>query len=261
MSTIAFEYPVVKLTYKTVGERQLSLYMVAPLKKGANRPAILFFNGGSFSPHPSLNPAQFQHQADYFSTLGMAAICVDYRNGADTGFAPEQAIKDAKSAVRWVRDHCEELGVDPDRIAMCGASAGGYVAVSSIMFDHLDDDADGKRTNTVPNALVVFAAGMDGVDIMDRLFPDLRDKALAMSPLHQIRRCLPPTLWMCGSSDGIFEQNRTFVERMIQAGNRIDFIAYEGMEHGFFNYGRHENQYYYETRSEMERFLASTITC
>ena len=209
---------------------------------------------------PFFTPAQFQHQAHYFSMLGIVAICVDYRNGADAGFAPDQAIKDAKSAVRWVRDHSEELGVDPDRIAMCGSSAGGYVAVSSIMFDHLDDDAGYTPTNAVPNSLIIFAAGMDGVDIMERLFPDLRGSASEMSPLHRISQCLPPTLWMCGTSDVIYEQNQTFVERMIEAGNRIDFIAYEGMEHGFFNYGRHENKYYYETRSEIEKFLASIFT-
>ncbi len=257
---VVFEYPVGRLTYKTVGERELSLYVVEPLRKGTNRPAILFLNGGSFSPQPFFTAAQFQHQANFFSTLGMVGICVDYRNGADAGFTPDQAIKDAKSAVRWVRDHRDKLGIDPDRIAMCGASAGGYVAVSSIMFDHLDDDARDNRTNAVPNSLIIFAAGMDGVDIMDRLYPDLRDVAREMSPLHHIRQCLPPTLWMCGTSDAIYEQNRTFVERMIEAGNRIDFIAYEGMEHGFFNYGRHENKYYDETRTEIEQFLASTFT-
>ncbi|MBO9599834.1 MAG: alpha/beta hydrolase fold domain-containing protein, partial [Cohnella sp.] len=255
---MSFDYPVTRLTYKTVGERRLSLFVFEPERRETNRAAILFFNGGSFGPNPALTPAQFQHQARYYSTLGIVAICVDYRNGADAGFTPDQAICDAKSAVRWVRNHKEELGIDPNKIAMCGASAGGYVAVSSIMFDHLDDDAHGNRTNTVPNSLIVFAAGMDGVDIMERLYPDRRDKAAEMSPLHHIRRCLPPTLWMCGTSDALYEQNRTFVERMVQTGNRIVFVPYEGMEHGFFNYGRHENKYYYETRSEIERFLAST---
>ncbi|MFC5528721.1 alpha/beta hydrolase [Cohnella yongneupensis] len=258
MRDITFDYPVTRLTYKVVGEREIILYVFEPDKHGTDRPVILFFNGGSFKKGP-LSPAQFQHQAQYCSSRGIVAICVDYRNGYDEGFMPDQAICDAKSAVRWVRQHSEQLGVDPNKVVVCGASAGGYVAVSAIMFEYLDDE-EGNRADHVPNALIVFAAGMDGTDIMRRLFPNIQDQALAMSPLHHPRQCLPPTLWMCGTADELYEQNRTFVDLMVQAGNRIDFVTYEGMEHGFFNYGKHENKYYLETRIEIENFVAATIT-
>jgi acetyl esterase/lipase len=100
--------------------------------------------GGSFKKDP-ITPIQFQHQAHYFSKRNVVAICVDYRNGSDEGFTPIQAICDVKSAVRWVRQHSIELRVDAKKIVICGASAGGYIAVSSIMFNTLDDNADGKQ--------------------------------------------------------------------------------------------------------------------
>jgi acetyl esterase len=251
MRAIKFDFPVKEITYKVIGERKLTLNVFEPETTGENRTAILFFNGGSFKKGP-LTPAQFQHQAHYFASHGIVSICVDYRNGHDEGFTPIQAISDAKSAVHWVRNHSVELGVNPNQIVMCGASAGGYTCVSSIMFEDIIDD---QSTDHIPNALVVFAAGMDGIDIMGRLFPELLAKATELSPLHNIKKCLPPTLWMCGTSDELYEQNKEFVTHMKDKGNDITFITYEGMGHGFFNYGWHENMPYNETTHKMEEYL------
>lgn len=178
MKQIRFDYEVGEVTFKLVGDRHLTLYTFEPSGQFTHpRPAILFFNGGSFKKDPKL-PNQFQHQAHYFSTLGMLAICVDYRNGADEGFTPPQAISDVQSAVRYVRKNAIELGVDPNNIIVCGSSAGGYIIVSSIMFSNLDDEeAPLKNVDHVPNELIIFSADMDGVDIMRRRYPELVDQA------------------------------------------------------------------------------------
>lgn len=254
MRILKFDFPTTEKTYKEIGERQLKLYLFEPDTSNKNRPVILFFNGGSFNKGP-LSPTQFQQQANYFCSKGIVAICVDYRNGHDDGFSPVQAICDAKSSVRWVRNHSDDLGVDPNKIVVCGASAGGYTAVSAIMFEHLDDEMD--TTDPIPNALVVFGAGMDGVDIMERLFPDLIEKATELSPIHNIKKCLPPTLWLCGEADLLYEQNKKFIKLMADEGNDISFVTYEGMEHGFQNYGRHDNKPYYATTLRIEDFLRS----
>lgn len=135
---------------------------------------------------------------------------------------------------------------------MCGASAGGYTAVSALMFDDINDD---QAVDYHPNALIVLAAGMDGVDIMGRLFPELQDLALRLSPIHHCKQCLPPTLWMCGTSDELYPQNKRFAALMQEEGNDIAFVTYEGMGHGFFNYGWHDNKPYNETTLRMEAFL------
>ncbi|WP_328802953.1 alpha/beta hydrolase [Paenibacillus sp. An7] len=82
---------------------------------------------------------------------------------------------------------------------------------------------------------------MDAVDITTRLFPDLVPMSLAFSPKHHIKHCLPRTLWMCRTGDVLYEENKQFIHQMKEAGNDIRFLTYDGMEHGFFNYGRHEN--------------------
>jgi acetyl esterase len=251
MRSIQFDLPVKEITYKEIGERKLKLYVFEPDTKSKDRTAILFFNGGSFKKGP-LTPAQFQYQAHYFSTKGIVAICVDYRNGHDEGFLPMQAFCDAKSAVSWVRNHSIDLGVNPSRIVMCGASAGGYTSISSIMFGEFNDD---QSEDYFPNALIVFAAVMVGVDIMGRLFPELFERATDLSPLHHIKKCLPSTLWMCGTADEIYEQNKRFVDSMNECGNDITFVTYEGMGHGFFNYGWHDNNPYNETTLRVEEYL------
>ncbi|WJH36795.1 alpha/beta hydrolase [Paenibacillus sp. CC-CFT747] len=181
---------------------------------------------------------------------------MDYRNGSDEGFTPLQAIADVKSAVRWVRTHSAELQADPSRVAVCGASAGGYITVSSILFPEVDDAAPEEReVEAVPNELVIFAAGMDAVDIMGRRYPEILDQAREISPLHHIRKALPRTLWLLGTSDDLYEQNMDFVRGMRGAGNDITLETYEGMEHGFFNYGRHDNKPWRETTLRIESFL------
>jgi acetyl esterase len=65
---------------------------------------------------------------------------------------------------------------------------------------------------------------------MSRRYPELLERAVELSPIHNIKKCLPPTLWMCGTADDLYEQNKEFVERMVDEENDITFITYEGME-------------------------------
>jgi len=124
------------------------------------------------------------------------------------------------------------------------------------MFDHLNDDGDDLAISPVPNALVIFAVGMDAVDIMSHLCPELLPQARDISPYHNVRKCLPPTLWMIRTADPLYGQNRDFVGRMIAAGNDIAWVEYEGMEHGFFRHGRHGNRPLEETQNRIAEFLA-----
>ncbi|AZN43769.1 alpha/beta hydrolase [Paenibacillus albus] len=251
-----FVFPVEEVTYKVIGERKLKFYIFEPKVRKKDRAAILFFIGGSFGKGPR-TPADFQHHAEYISSKGAVAICVDYRNGHDEGFTPIQAICDVKSAVRWLREHAADWYVDQEKIVVCGSSAGGYIAVSAIMFNHMNNDGDNQSINHIPNALIIFGAGMDAVDIMARRYPELLDQAQDMSPIHNVKKCLPPTLWIIGSEDNLLGQNKDFVESMVMIGNDISWVTYAGMEHGFFLYGRHGNIPLNETNVKIEEFLQS----
>ena len=256
MCQYPFVFPFREAVYKTIGEKKLRFFLFEPDRAGTNRAAVLFFIGGTFSRNPN-TPADFQYHAEYLASQGYVAICAECRTGRDDGFTPIQAIRDARSAVRRLRMNAPEWGIDPNRIVVCGSSSGGYTAVSAIMFDHLNDEGDDLSVSPVPDALVIFAAGMDAVDIMSRLYPELLPAARDISPYHNVRKCLPPTLWMIGTADPLYAQNREFVERMTEAGNAITWVEYEGMEHGFFRHGRHGNRPLEETRRRIAEFLAS----
>ena len=77
------------------------------------------------------------------------------------------------------------------------------------------------------------------------------------SPAHHVRPGLPPVLVLSGSEDRLISPKliRAFQDRMKAAGNQTEFVEYPGAGHGFFNYGRDDNQYFQWTMWEFERFL------
>src|SRR5688500_15423283 len=87
--------------YKAVDNVKLNLYV---FKQGAEyegpRPAIIFFFGGGWA---NGSPAQFQDHCRYLASRGMVAIAADYRVGSRHGVKAVDCARDAKSAVRWVR--------------------------------------------------------------------------------------------------------------------------------------------------------------
>ena len=121
------------MIYKTVGDQRLKMLVDKPADWQASdkRPAIVFFFGGGWVGG---NVGQFQRHCTYLASRGMVGIRVDYRvmPKGDSG-PPVMCVADAKSAMRYVRSHAGELGVDPERIAVGGGSAGGHLAAFTSM--------------------------------------------------------------------------------------------------------------------------------
>ena len=115
------------VVYKTVGDRELKLFLDKPAdwKAGDRRPALLFFFGGGWVGGKT---GQFLAQSKYFATRGIVGLRAEYRviPKGDPG-PPTVCCEDAKSAMRYVRAHATELGIDPDRIGAAGGSAGGHL--------------------------------------------------------------------------------------------------------------------------------------
>jgi len=255
---VSFDYPITEKIYKFAKTRKLKLFIFESDESNeVNRPAILFFHGGSFV-ESSATPARFQKQANYFSTKGFVSICVDYRTACDDDFLPTQAVMDAKSAIRWVRGHAKELNIDPNRVVMCGASSGGFTCLNSAMIDGFDEDKDNLAISKAPNALIIYNAGIDGVEIIGRLFPELNNISTQLSPLHHIKRGLPPMILFVGTADTkTYGPDKEFCDSWKEAGNQCEFISYEGLDHGFFNYGQHDNIPFHDTNERAYNFLKS----
>ena len=112
--------------YKTVNGTAVALDVFSPqvLDVAKPRPVLIYFHGGGWTSGDKGYTYQFSR---YFARRGLVVATVNYRfmtQGA-TGIEGTKAfcLLDAKSAIRWVRSHAKELGVDPNRVILGGSSA------------------------------------------------------------------------------------------------------------------------------------------
>ena len=109
-------------------KEKLDLYFPNGPKR-LDRPAVVFIHGGGFTGGDKAEYRSASVSAD-LCRAGYVVVSSNYVLGSKTkeGVWP-QNIADCRNAVRWVRAHAKELGVNPDKIAVAGGSAGGYLAL------------------------------------------------------------------------------------------------------------------------------------
>lgn len=247
--------PDQSLVYKTVGETRLKLHIFNPEGHQASdkRPVIVFFFGGGWIGG---SPSQFYPHCEYLASRGMVAISAEYRTQHPHGVSPQECVKDGKSAVRWIRRHAAELGIDPDKVLAGGGSAGGHVAAATGTTTAFEEEGEDLSTSAVPAALVlfnpVFDNGPEGYG-HDRV----KEYWKAISPMHNISGTTPPTIVFLGTRDKHVPVKvaREYKRLMEVNGRRCDLHLFEGQAHGFFNYANRE--FYTKTIVEMDRFLGS----
>ena len=216
-------------------------------------PAIVFFFGGGWNGG---SIGHFEPHARYLAKRGMICFRADYRVKSRQGTTPFESLKDAKSAMRFVREHAEELNVDPEKIVASGGSAGGHLAAATALITGYNEGSDRLFVSCVPNALVLFNPVMDngpGGYGYERIGEAYR----SFSPLHNIMEGAPPTLFLLGTRDRLIpvESAQYYKLVMEKVGSRCDLLLYEGQGHGFFNYGNLE--YFKLTLSAANDFLIS----
>jgi acetyl esterase/lipase len=248
-------------TYRKIGETELKVWIFDQAQKqAAPRPAIVFFFGGGWTGG---TPTQFEPQSRHLASRGMIAIVADYRVKTRQDAKPADCVSDAKACVRWVRANAARLGIDPQRIAVGGGSAGGHLAASTATLPGLDPSQDDKSVSCIPDALVLFNPGtvmapFPGLDLKG--FGAGLDKAkfgcepTEISPLHHVKKGTPPTIIFHGKADTTvpYTTVEKFAEVMKTAGSRCELIGYEGQPHGFFNKAK-----YAETLAATDAFLVS----
>lgn len=219
------------VAFKETSDAKLRLHVFAPpdVKPGDNRTAIVFFFGGGWN---NWNPTQFEPFARHFAGLGCVAICADYRVKSRHMTTPFDAVRDAKSAVVYVRRHAKALGVAPDRIVAAGGSSGGHLAACTALIPGYIDEKEAIDPDAAANALVLFNPALDLLALGKR-GPEVKP----ISPRQHVRAELPPTLILHGTADKAvpFQQAESFAKAMKEAGNVCEVEAFDGRGHGFFN--------------------------
>ena len=220
-------------TYKNINGRALTAHIFYPedFGKSGKIPGYLFFHPGGWSMG---GPDWGYDICNHFSRLGLVAISFEYRLSSIGGDCPADAVSDAKSAIRWAREHSGELGIDSEMVIAGGISAGGHLAACTAMVPGFDDPDDNISLSTVPQAVALHTAPLNPA--RDSYFLDLlqgRAKPEALSPFHHVKGGLPPMCMVQGTADQIvsYDSAREFSKKMQDAGNRCELLTIDGADH------------------------------
>lgn len=253
-------------TYKEIGETKLKLWVFEPegWTEQDKRPAIVLFFGGGWTGG---SPGQFLEQCKYLASRGMVAIAADYRVASRHGVKAVDCVRDAKSAIRYVRKNAGRLGVDPERIAAGGGSAGGHLAAACGTLEEFDEPGEDASVSSKPNALLLFnpavvLAPVAGVTLNRERTINMDERAgveaTRISPYHHVKSGVPPTAIFHGKADKTvpYATVEVFAKAMQDAGNTCELFGYDDQGHGFFNNRRGWGKMYATTLRETDKFLA-----
>ncbi len=147
--------------------------------------------------------------------------------------APEQCVEDCKSAVRWLRQHAQNLGIDPNRIAAGGGSAGGHTAAATALVPGLDAPGEDTSISSRPNLLVLFNPVLNTTGLDEKL--GLGSRAKRISPNDYLVQGAPPAIIFFGTNDRLLKTAEEYVAKAKPLGLDVELYTAEGMPHGFFN--------------------------
>lgn len=257
---------LVYATYEGYRPLELDLYLPpAEARSKTPRPLIIFVHGGRFSMGHRRRNGAFENWPELLASIakqGYATASVSYRLSGEAGFpAP---IQDIKAAIRWLRLHAEQYDIDPSRIAIWGASAGGALAalagtscgVAELAPPDADlngePGADALSTSDCVQAAVAWYGVFDHAAMTadsplqgpesysDYLVcgGDIRctpDKLAFPSAVTYVDKSDPPFLIMHGTDDTILpiEQSRIFREKLQAAGVENSMVTIDGVGHSW----------------------------
>ena len=241
------------VVYKKIGNLSLTMKIINPqLVEGKkNYPCVIFFFGGGWI---NGNPEQFRKHANHFARKGLVCFLVDYRVKSRQYTSPFESLKDAKSAIRFVRENAHKFHVIKDSIIAAGGSAGGQLAAAAALIDGYNESTDDLSVSAKPDALILFNPVIDNGP-GGYGFERIGNEYKKFSPLHNIHKGAPPTIIFLGTKDKLVpvETAQYYKKVMEKVGSRCDLILYPGAGHGFFN----KEEYVEKTLSEADQFLIS----
>jgi acetyl esterase/lipase len=186
------------------------------------RMALVHLHGGGFARGSKDGLAA---KVTPITTRGYVSIAAEYRL---TGVAKWPAqIDDVKTAIRWTRDNAASLGIDPQRIATVGYSAGG----------HLSLFAAGASDTKLAACVAFYPAVEVGKEIAEVLLPAGSDEAAirAASPLTYVKAGFPPTVIFHGLADVTVppESSEHLLQVLRGAGVPSELHMFAGVPHEF----------------------------
>jgi acetyl esterase len=234
------------------------LRLYRPLKddrdgSARRQPVLVYFHGGGWTigdldTHDTLC-------RELANGAGCAVVSVDYRLGPEHRFPA--AVDDCLAATRWVQAHAAELGLDAQRLAVGGDSAGGNLA--AVVAIALRDAPDAAALPIAFQLLIYPATDMrrnapshtsngqgylltrDTITYFhDHYITDpAHDLDWRASPLlHADLSRLPPALLLTAGFDPLRDEGLAYADALAAAGNRASYVCFERQIHGFILMGK-----------------------
>jgi acetyl esterase/lipase len=228
--------------YGRVGDRPLLLDLYSP--KGLDKPApgLIFIHGGGWRGGKR---GDYRPYTIPFAEKGYVVATISYRLVPEAVFPA--AVEDAKCAVRWMRAGAAELKVDPDRIAVIGGSAGGYLSLM-VGYTAGDKRLEGSGGHQGVSSAVQAVVDLYGPtnfdtpigrasdtvrDFLGKRFEDDPDLYRFASPINHVDAKDPPTFVLQGTIDSTVpvEQSDMLVEKLKSLGVPHWYDRLDGWPH------------------------------
>lgn len=243
---------VVDCVYRdVVGFRPLKLDLHLPSHSDDATPVLVYLHGGGWQrgSREQVLPALADADPPFFARVvaaGFAVAAVDYRLSGESVFPA--AVDDVVAAVRWVREHAAEYGLDAGPVYLWGESAGAHLALLTALATDIGTPADvGGLVAWFPPTdflgLDADAADVGGEPhgqsdsresrLLGAAVADVPDLARAASPLAYVRGDAPPILLMHGEADLMVpaRQSVRLAEALRRAGAPVELELVAGAGH------------------------------
>ncbi len=194
---------VVVFKHTPQGELKVHIYYPPGWSAGDKRVAMVLWSGGGFQLGTA---GEFFHQAKYFASRGVVAICPEYRGRSRHKILIDSGVEDAHSAMRWVKGRAAELGIDPANVIASGGSAGGTLSLLVARNVGPDAKEDDLSVSTRPCALVLYnpAIGESVLERIGRGGPAQASINAQIVALNLPRKDEPPVIMFYGTDDRRF---------------------------------------------------------
>lgn len=233
------------LEYHRVGDRPLRLDLYLPQHATNRLPVVLWVHGGGWN-----KGSKDRCPATWLTQHGYAVASIGYRL-TDEAQWPAQ-IDDCRAAVRWVRSHADEYGLDGEHLAAWGGSAGGHLAALLGTLDAPKGETVSSRVQAVcdwygpsdlltmpPNVLSpgkteADLAKSNGAKLLGGVVRDRPELARQASAIYHASADDPPFLIQHGDQDSSvpLEQSRRLHETLREAGVKSTLRVLPGAGHG-----------------------------
>ena len=222
----------------------------APDRGEGPLPVLAYFHGGGCC---LMSPEDYEGTSTVLADDGDCLVVVpQYRLAPEFPFpAP---LEDCYATLRWLQVNAGEIGGDPARIVIAGDSGGGYLTAAVAL--------EAKRNNTPQPLLQLHIspmadmAGLSPSRVEETLFLDDRtlqwvigmhagDNRLdpRASPIHaEDHSGLAPAMIIAAEIDPLRDEGRAYAAKLRQAGVQTQYHLYQGVVHGFFNFGGFSDQ-------------------